>query len=58
MQPNLAGKLVQLSALVKSPNRTYFVLSLGGLSPASSQAGNHVSVVVQVRLGVNLGARR
>ncbi|XP_073090945.1 CST complex subunit CTC1 isoform X2 [Manis javanica] len=48
VQPNLAGKLVQLSALVKSPNRTYFVLSLGGLSPASSQAGNHVSVVVQI----------
>ncbi|XP_037348233.1 CST complex subunit CTC1 isoform X2 [Talpa occidentalis] len=44
VQPNLAGTLVRLSALVKSKKKTYFVLSLG----ASSQAGSHVSIIVQV----------
>ncbi|XP_010994788.2 CST complex subunit CTC1 isoform X5 [Camelus dromedarius] len=44
VQPNLAGTLVRLSALVKSQKRAYFVLSLGGSSPA----GSHVSVIVQV----------
>ncbi|ELW63574.1 Serine/threonine-protein kinase 12, partial [Tupaia chinensis] len=44
VQSNLAGKLVRLSALVKSQQKAYFVLSLGGSSPAVS----HVSIVVQV----------
>ncbi|XP_012582163.1 PREDICTED: CST complex subunit CTC1 [Condylura cristata] len=44
VQPNLAGTLVRLSALVKSKKKTYFILSLG----ASSQAGSHVSIIVQV----------
>ncbi|XP_016078004.1 PREDICTED: CST complex subunit CTC1 isoform X2 [Miniopterus natalensis] len=48
MQPNLAGKLVRLSALVKSQKKSYFVLSLGELSPAGSPAGSHVSIIVQV----------
>ncbi|XP_036125294.1 CST complex subunit CTC1 [Molossus molossus] len=48
MQPNLAGKLVRLSALVKSQKKAYFILSLGELSPAGSQAGSHVSIIVQV----------
>ncbi|XP_049716344.1 CST complex subunit CTC1 isoform X1 [Elephas maximus indicus] len=44
VHPNLAGKLVRLSALVNSHRKTYFVLSLGSSSPAVS----HVSIVVQV----------
>nr|XP_015106291.1 CST complex subunit CTC1 isoform X2 [Vicugna pacos] len=44
VQPNLAGTLVRLSALVRSQKKAYFVLSLGGSSPA----GSHVSVIVQV----------
>ncbi|KAI4556817.1 hypothetical protein MJT46_020004, partial [Ovis ammon polii x Ovis aries] len=44
VQPNLAGKLIRFSALVKSRNKAYFVLFLGGSSPAGSQ----VSVIVQV----------
>ncbi|XP_036197834.1 CST complex subunit CTC1 [Myotis myotis] len=48
IQPNLAGKLVRLSALVKSKKRAYFIASLGELSPAGSQAGSHVSIIVQV----------
>ncbi|XP_006863564.1 PREDICTED: CST complex subunit CTC1 [Chrysochloris asiatica] len=44
VQPNLAGKLVRLSALVNSHRKTYFVLSFGSSSPAVS----HVPVVVQV----------
>lgn len=53
MQPNLAGKLVRLSALVKSKKKAYFIMSLGELSPAGSQAGSHVSVIVQVRIRVS-----
>lgn len=56
VQPNLAGKLVRLSALVKSQKKAYFVLSLGELSPADSQTGSYVSVIVQVRIRVNSGA--
>ncbi|XP_037020872.2 CST complex subunit CTC1 isoform X2 [Artibeus jamaicensis] len=48
VQPNLAGKLVQLSALVKSQKKAYFILSLGESSPAGSQAGSHVPILVQV----------
>ncbi|XP_057572891.1 CST complex subunit CTC1 [Hippopotamus amphibius kiboko] len=44
VQPNLAGELIRLSALVKSQRKAYFVLSLGGSSPA----GSRVSVIVQV----------
>ncbi|XP_007950539.1 CST complex subunit CTC1 [Orycteropus afer afer] len=44
VQPNLAGELVRLSALVSSHRKTYFVLCLGDSSPAVS----HVSIVVQV----------
>ncbi|KAF5911864.1 hypothetical protein HPG69_015842 [Diceros bicornis minor] len=47
-QTNLAGKLVRLSALVKSQKKAYFILSLGRSSPAGSQAGSHVSIIVQV----------
>ncbi|MBW03908.1 CST complex subunit CTC1, partial [Eschrichtius robustus] len=43
VQPNLAGELVRLSALVKSRKKSYFILSLGGSSPV----GSHVSVIVQ-----------
>ncbi|KAG8507068.1 CST complex subunit CTC1, partial [Galemys pyrenaicus] len=43
-QPNLAGTLVRLSALVKSKKKTYFILSLG----TSFQAGSIVSILVQV----------
>lgn len=53
IQPNLAGKLVRLSALVKSKKKAYFIASLGELSPAGSQAGSHVSIIVQVRSRVN-----
>nr|XP_035950440.1 CST complex subunit CTC1 [Halichoerus grypus] len=45
VQPNLAGKLVRLSALVRSQKKAHFVLSLGG---GSSPAGSHVSIVVQI----------
>ncbi|XP_054431665.1 CST complex subunit CTC1 [Pteronotus mesoamericanus] len=48
VQRNLAGKLVRLSALVKSQKKTYFILSLGESSPAGSQAGSCVSIIVQV----------
>ncbi|XP_024420606.2 CST complex subunit CTC1 isoform X2 [Desmodus rotundus] len=48
VQPNLAGKLVRLSALVKSQKKAYFVLSLGESSPAGSQADSHVPIIVQV----------
>lgn len=51
VQPNLAGKLVRVSALVRSQKKAHFVLSLGGSSPA----GSLVSVVVQVRTGVRSG---
>ncbi|XP_043438996.1 LOW QUALITY PROTEIN: CST complex subunit CTC1 [Prionailurus bengalensis] len=44
VQPNLAGKLVRVSALVRSQKKAHFVLSLGGSSPA----GSLVSVVVQI----------
>ncbi|KAM5214984.1 CST complex subunit CTC1 isoform 1-T1 [Hipposideros larvatus] len=48
VKPNLAGKLVRLSALVKSQKKAYFVLSLGELSPADSQTSSYVSIIVQV----------
>ncbi|XP_065766151.1 CST complex subunit CTC1 isoform X1 [Muntiacus reevesi] len=44
VQPNLAGNLIRFSALVQSRKKAYFVLFLGGSSPAGSQ----VSVIVQV----------
>uniref|UniRef100_G1T012 CST complex subunit CTC1 n=1 Tax=Oryctolagus cuniculus TaxID=9986 RepID=G1T012_RABIT len=43
-QPNLAGNLVGLSALVRSQKKAYFILSLGGSSPAVSR----VPVIVQI----------
>lgn len=54
VQPNLAGELVRLSALVTSRRKAYFILSLGGSSPV----GSHVSVIVQVRIRVNSGVWR
>ena len=57
VQPNLAGKLVRLSALVKSQKKAYFVLSLGESSPAGSQADSHVPIIVQVRVRVSSGER-
>ncbi|KAB0401771.1 hypothetical protein E2I00_019984, partial [Balaenoptera physalus] len=54
VQPNLAGELVRLSALVQSRKKSYFILSLGGSSPV----GSHVSVIVQVRITVNSGVWR
>ncbi|XP_015359947.1 CST complex subunit CTC1 isoform X2 [Marmota marmota marmota] len=45
---NLAGKLIRLSAVVKSKKKAYFILSLGELSPTVSQAINHVSIIVQI----------
>ncbi|XP_052613503.1 LOW QUALITY PROTEIN: CST complex subunit CTC1 [Peromyscus californicus insignis] len=47
-EPNLAGKLVRLSALVITQNKRYFVLTLGELSQAERQAGSQVSVIVQI----------
>uniref|UniRef100_A0A5F8A9W8 CST complex subunit CTC1 n=1 Tax=Macaca mulatta TaxID=9544 RepID=A0A5F8A9W8_MACMU len=44
VQRNLAGNLVRLSALVKSKQKAYFILSLGRSPPAVT----HVSVIVQV----------
>nr|XP_055111958.1 CST complex subunit CTC1 isoform X1 [Symphalangus syndactylus] len=44
VQRNLAGNLVRLSALVKSKQKAYFILSLGRSHPAVT----HVSVIVQV----------
>ncbi|XP_050621197.1 CST complex subunit CTC1 isoform X3 [Macaca thibetana thibetana] len=43
VQRNLAGNLVRLSALVKSKQKAYFILSLGRSPPAVT----HVSVIVQ-----------
>ncbi|XP_025776085.1 CST complex subunit CTC1 [Puma concolor] len=51
VQPNLAGKLVRVSALVRSQKKAHFVLSLGGSSPA----GSLVSVVVQRPLQILIG---
>ncbi|KAM5273537.1 CST complex subunit CTC1 [Ctenodactylus gundi] len=45
---NLAGKLVQLSALVKSQRKAYFVMSLGELSTAISQPVRQVSIIIQI----------
>ncbi|XP_008853976.1 CST complex subunit CTC1 isoform X2 [Nannospalax galili] len=47
-ESNLAGKLVRLSALVISQNKGYFILTLGELSPADSQVGSQVSIIVQI----------
>ncbi|XP_037665190.1 CST complex subunit CTC1 isoform X2 [Choloepus didactylus] len=44
MKPNLAGKLVHLSALVNSQKKSYFVLSLSHSSPADYS----VPIIVQV----------
>ena len=54
VQPNLAGNLIRFSALVQSRKKAYFVLFLGGSSPAGSQ----VSVIVQVRFRVDSGVWR
>uniref|UniRef100_A0A8C9A775 CST complex subunit CTC1 n=1 Tax=Prolemur simus TaxID=1328070 RepID=A0A8C9A775_PROSS len=48
VQQNLAGKLVRLSALVKSQRKSYFVLSLGESSSEVSETASHVSIVVQI----------
>ncbi|XP_041520815.1 CST complex subunit CTC1 isoform X3 [Microtus oregoni] len=47
-EPNLAGKLVRLSALVVTQNKRYFIMTLGELSEADSQAGSQVSIIVQI----------
>ncbi|XP_075848199.1 CST complex subunit CTC1 isoform X3 [Microtus pennsylvanicus] len=47
-EPNLAGKLVRLSALVVTQNKRYFIVTLGELSEADSQAGSQVSIIVQI----------
>ncbi|KAM7333629.1 hypothetical protein ACRRTK_006949 [Alexandromys fortis] len=47
-EPNLAGKLVRLSALVVTKNKRYFIMTLGELSEADSQAGSQVSIIVQI----------
>ncbi|KAL1778995.1 CST complex subunit CTC1 isoform X1 [Sigmodon hispidus] len=47
-EPNLAGKLVRLSALVIAQNKGFFIMTLGGLSQADSQAGSQVSIIVQI----------
>uniref|UniRef100_A0A8C5LDK7 CST complex subunit CTC1 n=1 Tax=Jaculus jaculus TaxID=51337 RepID=A0A8C5LDK7_JACJA len=47
-EANLAGKLIRLSALIKSQKKEYFVLTLGELSPTDSQALNQVSIMVQI----------
>ncbi|XP_035155873.1 CST complex subunit CTC1 isoform X1 [Callithrix jacchus] len=44
VQRNLAGNLVQLSSLVKSKEKAYFILSLG----SSHSAVTRVSIIVQV----------
>ncbi|KAM4843730.1 CST complex subunit CTC1 isoform 2-T2 [Thomomys bottae] len=48
LKPNLAGKLVQLSALVRSKKKAYFILSLGETSPAINQTVSQVSIVIQI----------
>ncbi|XP_004638586.1 CST complex subunit CTC1 [Octodon degus] len=48
VQSNLAGKLVRLSPLVRSQQKTYFVLSLGKLLPTSGQAVSQVPIIVQI----------
>ncbi|XP_057632491.1 CST complex subunit CTC1 isoform X4 [Chionomys nivalis] len=47
-EPNLAGKLVRLSALVVTKSKRYFIMTLGELSEADSQAGSQVSIIVQI----------
>ncbi|CAO2643726.1 CST complex subunit CTC1 [Lemmus lemmus] len=47
-EPNLAGKLVRLSALVVAQNKRYFIMTLGELSQTDSQAGSQVSIIVQI----------
>ncbi|XP_055450386.1 CST complex subunit CTC1 isoform X1 [Psammomys obesus] len=47
-EPNLAGKLVRLSALLITQSKRYFVMTLGELSQDNSQAGSQVSIMVQV----------
>ncbi|XP_012868915.1 PREDICTED: CST complex subunit CTC1 [Dipodomys ordii] len=48
VKPNLAGKLVQLSALVRSKKKAYFILSLGETSAAINQTVSRVSIIVQI----------
>ncbi|KAM6174565.1 CST complex subunit CTC1 [Erethizon dorsatum] len=48
VQLNLAGKLVRLSPLVRSQQKTYFVLFLGESAPAISQAVSQVPIIVQI----------
>ncbi|XP_005002150.1 CST complex subunit CTC1 isoform X2 [Cavia porcellus] len=47
-QSNLAGKLVRLSPLVRSQQKTYFILSLGEPTSAAGQAVGQVPIIVQV----------
>ncbi|XP_051036266.1 CST complex subunit CTC1 isoform X2 [Phodopus roborovskii] len=47
-EPNLAGKLVRLSALVTTQNKRYFIATLGELTEAHGQAGSQVSIIVQI----------
>lgn len=53
-EPNLAGKLVRVSALVSTQNKRYFIATLGELAEADSQVGSQVSIIVQVRNRVKL----
>ncbi|KAL6039620.1 hypothetical protein STEG23_002427 [Scotinomys teguina] len=47
-EPNLAGKLVRLSALMTTQKKRFFIMTLGELSQADSQAGSQVSILVQI----------
>ncbi|XP_021081417.1 CST complex subunit CTC1 isoform X2 [Mesocricetus auratus] len=47
-EPNLAGKLVRVSALVSTQNKRYFIATLGELAEADSQVGSQVSIIVQI----------
>ncbi|XP_005399480.1 PREDICTED: CST complex subunit CTC1 isoform X2 [Chinchilla lanigera] len=47
-QSNLAGKLVRLSPLVRSQQKTYFVLSLGESPATVGQAVSQVPIIVQI----------
>ncbi|XP_021093915.1 CST complex subunit CTC1 isoform X2 [Heterocephalus glaber] len=48
VQSNLAGKLVRLSPLVRSQQKTYFVLSLGESPLAVGHAVSQVPIIVQI----------
>ncbi|XP_007606426.1 CST complex subunit CTC1 isoform X1 [Cricetulus griseus] len=47
-EPNLAGKLVRVSALVTMKNQRYFIATLGELTEADGHAGGQVSIIVRI----------